>query len=544
MFKSQSAAAWLGALILGCSSDSGKEVALPGGMPGAGGSESASSGGIPPGTPGSEGMDFGELDPGSSEGLAGGAACLGETRETEQIGLDLFIMLDTSGSMLDPLPGQAPGELSATKWDSVRGALAEFVQSAETAEIGIGLQYFPQIEAGVPFTCDANDQCGTAGPCSNSLCVIAVSQDDDPDDLNPPVTFLRITDGGPKPCFGDADCTGANEACRTILGECVIPPFLFVQVPDGSFLNMNPDPAGPLQSPVCSQQSDCGGLPGTTCDQLGVCDDLASFCTPNLACASGGACLGLPASCVGQTKCSAGDYSTPAVAISAAPERSAAIIASLESQAPNGLTPTGPALEGALIQAQAWAEEHPDRQVVTLLVTDGFPTECAPTEIPDIAALAQRAVTAARPVRTFVVGVFSDFDLAGDGQARLDAVARAGGTDTALIVNTAGDVTQDFLAALDAVRTTSLSCDFSLDSDALLDFERVNLQVTDPGGVKTPLFNVGDAPGCSADGNGWYYVRDSAGVPTQIRVCPAACDALQSGEATAELQVGCATLIR
>jgi hypothetical protein len=123
-------------------------------------------------------------------------------------------------------------------------------------------------------------------------------------------------------------------------------------------------------------------------------------------------------------------------------------------------------------------------------------------------------------------------------------VARAGDTGRALIVNTAGDVTQDFLAALNAVRTTSLSCDFSLDSDALLDFERVNLQVTDPGGVKTPLFNVGDAPGCSADGNGWYYVRDSAGVPTQIRVCPVACDALQSGEATAELQVGCAMLIR
>jgi hypothetical protein len=285
-------------------------------------------------------------------------------------------------------------------------------------------------------------------------------------------------------------------------------------------------------------------LPGTTCDQLGVCEDLVDFCTPSLACASGGACFGLPSTCVSQTKCSVGDYSTPAVAISAAPERSQAIVASLESQTPNGLTPTGPALEGALVQAQAWAEEHPDRQVVTVLVTDGFPTECAPTEIPDIAALAAGAAAAARPVRTFVIGVFSDFDLAGDGQARLDTVARAGDTDAAVIVNTAGDVTQDFLAALDTVRSTSLSCDFSLDSDALLDFERVNLQVTDASGVKARLFNVGDAPGCGADQSGWYYVRDASGAPTQIRVCPGACDALQSGATTAELQVGCATLIR
>jgi hypothetical protein len=285
-------------------------------------------------------------------------------------------------------------------------------------------------------------------------------------------------------------------------------------------------------------------LPGTSCDPLGVCDDFATFCTPNLTCASGAACLGLPATCASQTQCSAGDYSTPAVAISAAPERSAAIIASLDSQTPNGLTPTGPALEGALTQAQAWAEAHPDRQVVTLLVTDGFPTECAPTEIADIAALAQSAAAAARPVRTFVVGVFSDIDLAGDGQARLDALARAGDTSTALIVNTAGDVTGDYLAALDAVRTTSLSCDFSLDADAALDFDSVNLQVTDASGTKTPLFNVGDAPGCRTDGNGWYYVRDAAGTPTQIRVCPAACGALQSGATRAELRVGCATLIR
>jgi hypothetical protein len=446
--------------------------------------------------------------------------------------------------MLDPLPGQAAAGVAPTKWDSVRSALGSFVQSEDTADIGVGLQYFPQIEAGVPFTCETNDQCGTAGPCSNSLCVIGISQDLDPADADPPLTFLRIADGGPTPCFADADCNGPNETCRTLLGECVIPPFLFLDVPDGSFLNMNPDPAGPLQSPVCSAASDCAGLPGTTCDPLGVCDDLANFCTPNLACGSGGACLGLPATCASQTKCESGDYSTPAVAISAAPERSAAIIASLDSQTPNGLTPTGPALEGALAQAREWAETHLDRQVVTLLVTDGFPTECAPTEIGDIAALAQSAASAPRPVRTFVVGVFSDLDLAGDGQARLDEVARAGQTGSALIVNTAGDVTQDFLAALDAVRSTSLSCDFSLDSDAALDFERVNLQLGDASGAKTSLFNVGDAPGCSADGNGWYYVRDAAGIPSQIRVCPSACEALQSGAATAELQVGCATLIR
>src|SRR5690606_36435650 len=147
----------------------------------------------------------------------------------------------------------------------------------------------------------------------------------------------------------------------------------------------------------------------------------------------------------------------------------------------------------------------PDRQVVTVLVTDGFPTECAPTEIADIATLAQSAASAPRAVRTFVVGVFSDPDLAADGRARLDALASAGDTGSALIVNTAGDVAGDFLAALDAVRTTSLSCDFALTPGGSLDFGAVNLQLTDAGGATTRLFNVGDATGCGGDGDGWYY---------------------------------------
>jgi hypothetical protein len=78
----------------------------------------------------------------------------------------------------------------------------------------------------------------------------------------------------------------------------------------------------------------------------------------------------------------------------------------------------------------------------------------------------------------------------------------------------------------------------------MLDFERVNLIVTDADGVSTPLFSVGTAEGCSADERGWYYVRDAAGTPTQISACPGVCDTLQRGGATARLQVGCATLIR
>jgi len=117
----------------------------------------------------SAGMDFGVGDSeGAPEGE--GASCLGEARQAERVGLDIFIMLDISGSMLDPLPQQEILSAPTTKWDAVRASLETFVQAPEMAEIGVGVQYFPQLEPDVPFSCDASDQCGAiAGPCSNSM---------------------------------------------------------------------------------------------------------------------------------------------------------------------------------------------------------------------------------------------------------------------------------------------------------------------------------------------------------------------------------------
>src|SRR5690606_9278376 len=113
-------------------------------------------------------------EPGAEDPAPGaddpGAQCLGETHQAERIGLDMFVMLDISGSMLDVLPQGLLAE-PITKWDAVRQSLEAFVVAPETADIGIGLQYFPQNNDGVPFTCNSNDECGAGGPCTNSLCV-------------------------------------------------------------------------------------------------------------------------------------------------------------------------------------------------------------------------------------------------------------------------------------------------------------------------------------------------------------------------------------
>jgi hypothetical protein len=484
-------------------------------------------------------------DPLDGSGAAGpnGPSCLGETRQAEAIGLDMYVMLDTSGSMLEPLPIVSRRLIAPTKWEAVLGSLEAFVSAPETADIGIGIQYFPQVREGVPFECTTNAECGAGAPCSNSLCVQEGSVDI-PGDGQPPGQFVSRPPGAPRYCVGDADCAGPNEVCRSVSGECVIPPGTNPQVPDGAFLDLDPDPQVQV-SPVCGAAADCAGIPGTICDPRGLCLAQPFACTASLGCPAGaGACAAVPFGCVNQTRCEFDVYSTPAVSIGTGPAHSTEIVASLRERIPNGLTPTGPALGGALEHARLWAEQNPARQVVTVLATDGLPTECAPLEIPDITALAENALGGAQPVRTFVIGVFGASDLDNEGQANLDALARAGGTETAIIINTTGDVSNDFLTALNRIRDTAVSCEFQLDNGASLDFDQVNLRMTDGSGVTTELFNVGDASACGTDSLGWYYVRDPLGVPLQINVCPETCSQFMQTNVRADLQVGCATRIR
>jgi hypothetical protein len=480
---------------------------------------------------------------GPTHDIATGAACLGETHEAEAIGLDMFMMLDLSGSMLDPLPGAPLSANRASKWDAVRASIESFVQAPETSDIGIGLQYFPQSNPGVSFACASNVECGGGGACTNTLCVTN-SQVDGADAAAQPLAFIRVAGEQGTLCSTDADCHGPDESCRTLLGACVFPPGAQPEHPEAHFANVSDSPQTSFVSARCSTQQDCQGVPHSSCEVVGLCSLAPVQCTHSVGCGPGaGECLPFPYTCSNYTSCDAARYSDPAVPISRSGTRSLDVIASLHAQLPIGATPTGPALAGALAQARAWAEQHPDRQMVTVLATDGFPTVCEPLEIPDIAALARAASSATLPVRTFVIGVFSNEDLDTDGQRRLDEIAGAGGSQRSVVVNAAGDVTAEFLAALNQIRRTAVSCDFQLDSAARLDFDRVNLRITDQAGAARELLNVSDGSGCGAEA-GWYYVRDSTGSPAQISVCPASCDELRSGRVSAELQIGCATRIR
>jgi len=447
----------------------------------------------------------------------------GEVRDAVASPVDLLLQLDSSASMLEVVSmAGAPGTVG-TKWDAVRQGLGAFVQAAETAQTGIGLSYFPQLVAGVPSSCTSNADCGSAGPCTSSICVESVTQTSGVASL----TFLNASADDTAPCASDAECE-SGATCRAISGVCVA---------NGSVPALGLDATGAASIPRCSSQGDCAGLPGTTCEEVGICPDVFTTCTPSIGCAGGAACTPLPYNCLHQTRCEVADYSTPAVPIRAASLGAATIVDSLAARVPNGLTPTGPALSGALGYAQLWAQQHPERRVAAVLATDGFPTECTPIEIAPIAQLAAAAAGRAQPLQTFVIGVFSVRDLGQDGQARLDELAAAGSTGHAWLADTAGDVARSFENALRAIRANAASCGLSLDADVVPAADTVQVELVGADGSIRALPRLTGPGGC-AEGAGWYFVRDGIGVPARIELCPTVCPA-PGGSTRARLRLGC-----
>jgi hypothetical protein len=184
-----------------------------------------------------------------------------------------------------------------------------------------------------------------------------------------------------------------------------------------------------------------------------------------------------------------------------------------------------------------------------VLATDGLPTECSPLDVEAIAELAAAAAIETPPIKTFAIGVFGPADSVGGDkpQARLDAIARAGGTNHAFEVDPSDNVASQFLTALDAIRREELGCTFRVpaSSDSLeVDYDEVNVELT-LGAETTSLAFVETAVDCPPEG-GWYYeanVEDAA--PAWLTLCPSTCVGLNTRPDTSvRIRVGCKSIVR
>lgn len=440
-------------------------------------------------------------------------ACLSEVREAEGIDLDLFVMLDRSGSMI----GQTG---SLTKWGAVTAALSQFLDNPETAGIGVGLGVFPHTAETAPLNCLTDDDCGTFGPCViEGQCPF----------VNP-VTHYPIT------------CS--------ILAPCVHP-----EDPDADGYCKN------APEHACVAGTDCPGNEGACVDIAcsdGLCEDDTG---QQYACRVGTRCVRPNGSdlgdceprhgyCFGGDTCTSDSYAEPTVPITLGAERNDSIQQQLETIDPGGGTPTTPALQGALQYARDWKLDHPERAIAVILATDGFPSECIDTSAADpvgpVLTAARDGARATPPVRTYVVGVFSGDEATFGARDILNSMAKAGETDRAYLVDADGNVGDEFLLALQQISSTAIACEFQLAADEDIDFGTVNLRLTLGNGDEIQLGNIGDASNCEDKGEfGWYYEQsEDGGAPSRIRVCPQVCDLFaHTGRGRVDLQIGCATLL-
>jgi hypothetical protein len=162
----------------------------------------------------------------------------------------------------------------------------------------------------------------------------------------------------------------------------------------------------------------------------------------------------------------------------------------------------------------------------------------------DVAAVAAHGVQSTPSISTFVIGVFASADTS--APANLERMAQAGGTTKAQIVDTAGDVTQQFLSALNAVRASRLACEFQIPQPtdgAKLNYFEVNVLHRDGASV-VALYYVGTPDRCDPATGGWYYDDLRGEAPSKILVCPQTCSSFQDTQGSVEIQLGCATVVK
>jgi hypothetical protein len=232
-----------------------------------------------------------------------------------------------------------------------------------------------------------------------------------------------------------------------------------------------------------------------------------------------------PLNGVAPESCTA-DYQTPEVEVAELPGNATKIAAAIQQHQPTLFRPTAAALSGALAHMKARAMDHPSHGAIVVLVTGGFPTECDPRDITDLAHIAKTALETVPKVHTAVIGLNL-----GAGGASLNELAVAGGTNKAVLIN-GGDIASQLVDALLNIEFEPQVCKFDVPMPApgqTLDVSQVAVLYTSVDTMMETKVPQLDGPmSCASKGDdGWFY--DSPTSPTQIELCPGTCGKLEHG---------------
>ncbi|HVY45386.1 MAG TPA: vWA domain-containing protein [Minicystis sp.] len=246
----------VGASLAACggggSGDQGSSHASGGGgsagtRTGSHGTSTASNNPSGGGTNGSGGFNpVGPTGSGTNAGSGGGPQCGGTSSTAEPIPLDIYIMLDKSGSMSDTTSD------GATKWSAVTQALDGFFADPQSMGLDVGIQFFPLNKPGVPDSCTQQSDC----PNGSGPCVLKACADGSPN--------LSI-------CTSNAQCGGAQ--CVP-LGTCPQNPNEYCY-PVGHDFGAGCGVCQALTSSFCNAADSCASMQyGTPAVEIGALDTM------------------------------------------------------------------------------------------------------------------------------------------------------------------------------------------------------------------------------------------------------------------------------
>jgi hypothetical protein len=232
--------------------------------------------------------------------------------------------------------------------------------------------------------------------------------------------------------------------------------------------------------------------------------------------------------------CAEEAYLEPAIPIAFLPDS----LKNLRTEAalhPDDDRPTLPALQGAIQYARAWAQFHPDSAVVVWLITDDLPDDCDST-VDNVAQAAAAGLSDPISVPTYVIGI--------GNVPELHAIAQAGGTERAIIVDTdtnrfSPDQKTFLIHALNQLREAARPCEHGLPSPERVARELVNFYVESKTGAKIVIPHVDSANACDPTKGGWFYEETR----TRIIACDKSCETLKASNGEVSIEIGCPTVL-
>ncbi len=233
--------------------------------------------------------------------------------------------------------------------------------------------------------------------------------------------------------------------------------------------------------------------------------------------------------------CVLSEFEEPAVPIGDPADVTGDIMAVMDELAPQlqGWTPTVVALKGAINYAKSYHRQNTDRQTVVAIVTDMYPTMCLVDDVvsvQDIADVAKEGFESDPSIRTFVIGLEANFNLA--------SVARAGGTGQPFLVDEGDDYTGPFVDRLRRISDQAVACNLKIPpvTSAAETFDPAQVVVTfEYDGEIEEIPRVSAASTCETSRHGgWYYTDDEQ---TTVTLCPCTCANIGGGTIT--VAAGC-----